>query len=136
MEWVTWINTIVGIIGIIVGVIGWRSLSEAKKIKNTVKAGNSSTIIQAEVVNQGVSEDTVRLIARDMTKEELCQIVIRLIPINTDDENCVGNRLRQGKVTADQFNEIIDSLPTTYYGKAKPPGFPNMKNGDIYYEID
>ena len=132
----TALNTIVGIIGIIVGVIGWQNLNEAKRIRNTAKAGDCSTIIQAEVVNQGVSEDTVRLIASDMTKEELCQLVIRLIPIYTDDENCVGNRLRRGDVTADQFDEIIENIPTIYYGKTKPPGFPNMKDGDIYCEIE
>lgn len=36
MEWVTWINTGVGIIGIVVGIIGWKSLSTATKIKNTM----------------------------------------------------------------------------------------------------
>lgn len=136
MDWVTWINTCVGVIGIIVGIIGLISLHEAKIIKNTIKSSDGAMIINTEVYNQGVSEDTVRLIASDMTKEELCQLVIRLIPIYTDDENCVGNRLRRGDVTADQFDEILENIPTTYYGKTKPPGFPYMKDGDIYCEIE
>lgn len=130
------IGIVVGVIGIIVGMIGWGSLSEAKKIRNTANADNGSTIMQAEVINQGISEDTVRLITKDMTKEQMCRLIIRLVPIHTDDENCVGNRLRQGNVTADQFEEILNSIPTTYYGKNKPPGFPYLKSGDIYCEID
>ena len=136
MEWVTWLNTGVGIIGIIVGVIGWKSLSTAMKITNTIKASNGATVYQAKTINQGISEDTVRLIAKDMTKEEMCQLIIRLIPIHTDDDNCVGNRLRNGTVTADDFHKILDEIPTIYYGKTPPPEFPNMKDGNIWFDIE
>ena len=37
MDWVTWINTSVGVVGIVVGIIGWRSLSAATKIKNSIQ---------------------------------------------------------------------------------------------------
>ena len=128
------VGIIVGVIGIIVGIIGWKSLNTANKINN--KADNGSTIVQAEIINQGISENTVRLITKDMTKEEMCRLIVRLIPISTDNENCVGNRLRKGDVTADQFEEILENIPTIYYGKIKPPGFPKMKTGDVYYEIE
>ena len=45
MEWVTWLNTIVGIIGIIVGIIGCKNLSMAIKINNTIKADNGQLYI-------------------------------------------------------------------------------------------
>lgn len=139
----TMLNTIVGIVGIIVGVIGavvgiigWNSLKAATEINNRAKAGKGSTINQGNTYNYGVGEDTVRLIAKDMTKEEMCQLIIRLVPIYTDDENCIGNRLRKGTVVADDFDKIINEIPTTYYGKNPPPGYPQLKDGSIWWNIE
>ncbi|MBP3651504.1 MAG: hypothetical protein J6J78_00350 [Clostridia bacterium] len=137
MDWVTWINTGVGIIGIVVGIIGAKNISYAKKIinKNKIKADHGSTVYNAETINQGIGDRTARLIAKDMTHEEMCKLIIRLIPVNTDDENCAANRLRRGTVTADQFNELLEEIPTHYYGSKKPPKFPNMKDGSTWHQI-
>ena len=139
----TTVNTIVGIIGIIVGIIGagigiigWNSLKTATEINNRARAGKGSTINQGNTYNYGISEETVRLIAKNMTKEEMCQLIIRLVPIHTDNENCIGNRLRKGLVTADDFDKILDEIPTTYYGNNPPPGFPQLKDGSIWWNIE
>lgn len=133
----TTLNTIVGIVGIIVGiigavigVIGWQSLAAATEINNKAKAGKGSTINQGNTYNYGVSEDTVRLITKDMTKEEMCRLIVRLIPVDTDDDNCIANRLAQGKIKADDFEKVLDELPTIYYGKKQPP---THKKGNIWY---
>lgn len=140
----TTLNTIVGIIGIVVGIIGavvgiigWNSLKAATEINNTAKAGKGSTINQGNTYNYGgVSEETVRLITKDMTKEEMCQLIIRLIPVNTDNENCVANQLRKGTVEADDFDKIIDEIPTVYYGKTPPSSYPEMKDGSIWWSTE
>ena len=90
----------------------------------------------ADTINQGVSENTVRLIAKDLTKEEMCQLIIRLIPINTDNEDCIGNMLRKGTITSEIFDRIIDEIPTIYYGKKSPPNFPHLKDGSIWLNTD
>ena len=138
----TTINTIVGIVGIVVGIIGaiigiigWKSLSEATKIKNSAKADNGATVYQAQTINNGVSDDTVRLISKDITKEQLCRLVTRLIPVNTDDENCIANRMRRDAVSAEKFEEILEEIPEVYYGKTEPPDFPSIKDGAIWYRI-
>ena len=64
----TVINTVVGIIGIIVGVIGWKSLSTAKRIKNKAEADNGSTILQAETIYNGLSAVDVIDIATNTAK--------------------------------------------------------------------
>ena len=140
------LNTVVGIVGTVatvistvVGIIGAKSLKTAKQIiktNNHAKAGDGSTVNQGNTYNYRVGEETVRLITKDMTKEEMCQLIIRLIPIHTDDENCVGNRLRKGTVTADDFDRIIDEIPTVYYGKNPPPDFSRMKDGNIWWNIE
>lgn len=137
----TTLNTIVGIIGIVVGIIGavigiigWNSLKAATEINNTAKAGKGSTINQGNTYNYGgVSEEMVRLITKDMTKEEMCQLIMRLIPINTDNENCVANRLRNGTVTADDFEKLLNEIPTTYYGQTPPPNFPEIREGSLWW---
>lgn len=130
MEWVTWINTGVGVIGIIVGIIGWKSLSNAVKIKNLINANNGATVYNAQTIHQGISENTVKLIAKDMSKEQMCQLIVKLIPIQTDDDNCIGIKIRNGDVTADDFDEILKEIPTIYYGKKEPP--KNSKSGDLW----
>ena len=72
MEWVTWINTGVGIVGIIVGIIGWKSLSTATKIKNSIKA---NTVQQAQVINNGLDAYAVIRLSRETTKDELEKII-------------------------------------------------------------
>ena len=122
---------IVGIIGIIVGIVGAQSLSAAQKIKNSIRADGGSVVTQTQIYQQGVSEDTIRLIAKDMTKEQMCRLLIHLIPINTDDPDCLGSQLRRGNISTDQFEELISALPNTYYGQKAPP-IPSKK-GDIWY---
>lgn len=72
MDWVTWINTGVGIIGIIVGIIGWRSLSTATKIKNSVKA---DVVQQAQVIHNGLDDYAVIRLSRETTQEELKKVI-------------------------------------------------------------
>ena len=105
MDLLTYINTIVGIIGIIVGIIGWKSLSAASK--NNAKAGNGSTINQGIIYNSGIGEETVRLLTKDMTKEEMCNLIVRLIPIDTDDDDCIALKLRNDEITADDFEKVL-----------------------------
>ena len=71
MNWVTLINTAVGIIGIIVGIIGWKSLSAATKIKNSIKTGDASNIQQAQVIHNGLDDYAVIRLSRETTQEEL-----------------------------------------------------------------
>lgn len=131
------VGTIATVVGTIVGIIGLKSLNVATEINNRAKAGKGSTINQGNTYNYGgVSEKTVGLIAKNMTKEEMCRLIVRLIPINTDDENCVANRLRKGTVTAEDFNKIIDEIPTVYYGKTSPPDFPELKDGSIWWATE
>lgn len=130
MDWATWINTIVGIIGIVVGIIGWNSLKAATEINNKAKAGKGSTINQGNTYNYGVSEETVRLITKDMTKEEMCRLIVKLIPVDTDDENCIAKRLASGNVKADDFESVLAELPTIYYGKKEPP---TRRKGNIWF---
>ena len=72
MDWVTWINTLVGVVGIVVGIIGWRSLSAATKIKNSIKA---NTVQQAQVINNGLDAYAVIRLSKETTQEELISIV-------------------------------------------------------------
>lgn len=71
----TWLNTLVGVIGIIVGIIGWKSLSAAVKIRNNLNASGGSTIQQAQVISNGLDAYAVIRLSRDTTKEELQKIV-------------------------------------------------------------
>ena len=131
------VGTIATVVGTIVGIIGLKSLNVATEINNRAKAGKGSTINQGNTYNYGgVSEETVRLITKDMTKEEMCQLIIRLIPVNTDNENCVANQLRKGTVEADDFDKIIDEIPTVYYGKTPPSSYPEMKDGSIWWSTE
>lgn len=71
----TQLNTLVGVIGIIVGIIGWKSLSAAVKIRNNLNASGGSTIQQAQVISNGLDDYAVIRLSRDTTKEELQKIV-------------------------------------------------------------
>ena len=72
MDWVTLVNTGVGVVGIVVGIIGWRSLSAATKIKNSIKA---NTVQQAQIINNGLDSYAVIRLSKETTKEELVSIV-------------------------------------------------------------
>ena len=133
MDWVTWLNTGVGVIGIVVGIIGWRSIQAATEINYSVKAGEGSTIHQGGTYNYGVGDDTVRLITKDMTREEMCRLMIKLIPVNTDDDNCIAKRLAVGDVKADDFEKVMSELPTIYYGAKAPLAH---KDGNIWIRLE
>jgi len=91
MEWVTWINTGVGIIGIIVGIIGWKSLSAATRIKNTVKAEN---VQQAQIIHNGLDDYAVIRLTKETTQEELERILkdLQLARVKVE-KNETGNTL-------------------------------------------
>lgn len=91
MEWVTWINTGVGIIGIIVGIVGWKSLSAATRIKNTVKAEN---VQQAQIIHNGLDDYAVIRLTKEMTQEELERILkdLQLARVKVE-KNETGNTL-------------------------------------------
>ena len=125
------IGSVVGIIGTVVGIIGWNSLKAATEINNKAKAGKGSTINQGNTYNNyGVSEKTVRLITKDMAKEEMCRLIVKLIPVDTDDDNCIANQLASGNVKADDFETVLAELPTIYYGEKEPP---THRKGNIWY---
>jgi len=79
----TMINTIVGIVGIactivgvIVGVIGKRSLDTANLIKNEVLIANSSSIQQAQTINNnGLDNHTVIDLAQDTATKCLAPLI-------------------------------------------------------------
>ncbi len=91
MEWVTWINTGVGVIGIIVGIIGWKSLSAATRIKNTIKAEN---VQQAQIIHNGLDDYAVIRLTKETTQEELERILkdLQLARVKVE-QNETGNTL-------------------------------------------
>lgn len=72
MDYAMWLNTIVCIVGIIVGIIGWRSLLTAIKIKNSIKADNGSTVQQATIIHNGLSSSDIV----DITERKINDILI------------------------------------------------------------
>ena len=92
MDWVTWFNTVVGVIGIVVGIIGWRSLSEATKIKNTIKA---DTVQQAQIIHNGLDEYAVIRLTKETTQEELERILkdLQLARVGVEENESGGNTL-------------------------------------------
>ena len=92
MDWVTWFNTVVGVIGIVVGIIGWRSLSEATKIKNTIKA---DTVQQAQIIHNGLDEYAVIRLTKETTQEELERILkdLQLARVRVEENESGGNML-------------------------------------------
>ena len=91
MEWVTWINTGVGVIGIIVGIIGWKSLSAATRIKNTIKAEN---VQQAQIIHNGLDDYAVIRLTKETTQEKLERILkdLQLARVKVE-KNETGNTL-------------------------------------------
>ena len=133
MEWVTWINTGVGIIGIVVGIIGWKSLSTATKIKNTIKADKAATVQQAQVINNGLDSYAVIRLTRETTKEELQKAIADLQPLVWEDLDDMSEKVN---ATNEQVNELtgrIDKMPNIHVGKEPPE---HLKNGDIWFSIE
>lgn len=133
MEWVTWINTGVGIIGIVVGIIGWKSLSTATKIKNTIKADKAATVQQAQVINNGLDSYAVIRLTRETTKEELQKAIADLQPLVWED---LDDMSEKANATNEQVKELtgrIDKMPNIHVGKEPPE---HLKNGDIWFSIE
>ncbi len=79
MNWLNYVDTIVGVVGVIVGIIGLKSISVANKIKNTV---NAKTVQQAQIINNGLDNYAVIRLAKDTTKDELERIIAELPKIH------------------------------------------------------
>ena len=121
MDWVTWINTGVGVIGIIVGIIGWKSLTTATKIKNKAKADNGASIQQAQTINNGMDSYAVIRLSKDTTQEELVRLVKE---INLASKNDVNNAISE-------LEEKVDALPRIHVGPTEPE---NFRNGDLWLD--
>lgn len=115
-EWSAIVGIVVSIIGIVVGTIGAKSLSVANKTKNSINKVSGSTVNQAQnlTVNNGLDSYAVIKLAKDVTQEELKEIVKR---IDSDIE---------------KIKKIKDKPPNITYGYGPPTG---GKDGDIYIQI-
>ena len=115
MNWVTWINTAVGIIGIIVGIIGWKSLSAATKIKNSIKTGDASNIQQAQVIHNGLDDYAVNRLSRETTQEELKKAIELLQPMSWGElDDMVTERVNQTLderiATTEEIEEMLKEI--------------------------
>ena len=133
MEWVTWINTGVGIIGIVVGIIGWKSLSTATKIKNTIKADKAATVQQAQVINNGLDSYAVIRLTRETTKEELQKAIADLQPLVWEDLDDMSEKVNATNEQVTELTGRIDKMPNIHVGKEPPE---HLKNGDIWFSIE
>ncbi|WP_417083847.1 hypothetical protein [Evtepia gabavorous] len=133
MEWVTWINTGVGIIGIVVGIIGWKSLSTATKIKNTIKADKAATVQQAQVINNGLDSYAVIRLTRETTKEELQKAIADLQPLVWEDLDDVSEKVNATNEQVKELTERVDKMPNIHVGKEPPE---HLKDGDIWLSIE
>ena len=133
MEWVTWINTGVGIIGIVVGIIGWKSLSTATKIKNTIKADKAATVQQAQVINNGLVSYAVIRLTRETTKEELQKAIADLQPLVWEDLDDMSEKVNATNEQVKELTGRIDKMPNIHVGKEPPE---HLKNGDIWFSIE
>lgn len=119
MDWVTWINTgvgiigiIVGIIGIIVGIIGWKSLSTAVKIKNSIKTGDASNIQQAQIIHNGLDDYAVIRLSRETTREELERVLEEITEITEEDINKLfEERIQPTNDKIESLEAEISSIP-------------------------
>lgn len=133
MEWVTWINTGVGIIGIVVGIIGWESLSTATKIKNTIKADKAATVQQAQVINNGLDSYAVIRLTRETTKEELQKAIADLQPLVWEDLDDMSEKVNATNEQVKELTGRIDKMPNIHVGKEPPE---HLKNGDMWFSIE
>ena len=133
MEWVTWINTGVGIIGIVVGIIGWKSLSTATKIKITIKADKAATVQQAQVINNGLDSYAVIRLTRETTKEELQKAIADLQPLVWEDLDDMSEKVNATNEQVKELTGRIDKMPNIHVGKEPPE---HLNNGDIWFSIE
>ena len=119
-DWIAIFNSFIGIVGIVVGIIGLRSLKAAMEIKNSVKNVSNSTVQQAQTitVNNGLDTYAVIKLSKEVTKEELAEIVERIN--NTD-----------SKISS--VEKKIDSQPKIHIGSEKPK---ESNNGDIWFQTE
>ena len=130
MDWVTWINTGVGVIGIVVGIIGWKSLSNATKIKNSIKA---NTVQQAQVIHNGLDAYAVIRLSRETTQEELKKVIDTIqMPVWEEIDSLVTAKNDTNEELQRLKNEV-DSIPKIHVGTGEPE---NLKNGDIWLQIE
>lgn len=115
----TIINTGVGIVGIIVGIIGWKSLSYATNIRNSVKGANNSTIQQAQTitVNNGLDTYAIIKLSKETTQEELIEIV---------------KRINDTETKLETVEKKIDGQPKIHISENPPK---ESKDGDIWYKV-
>lgn len=130
MDWVTWVNTLVGIVGIVVGIIGWKSLSAATKIKNSARADNNSAIQQAQIINNGIDSYAVIRLSRETTQEELQKLIDRLKLITREEmDDIVSQKMEPTEQKIDALQETVQKIPRIHISKEKPK---ELRNGDIW----
>lgn len=133
-DWVTWINTAVGLIGIIVGLIGVKNIYDAKKIFNSVKAGDNANIQQAEVIYNGLDNYAVIKLSKEATKEELEKVISEMQPLREADlEELFMRRISPTEKQLMQLKEDFDKQPKISFGREEPT---NLTDGDIYIKIE
>ena len=115
-EWIGVIGIISTVIGIIVGIIGWRSLNKANNL--TAQNIGHSQVNQGEnitIINNGANTYSIMKIARDITNEELSD-VIKMMNSMKEEVHAVRGE--------------ISSMPRFHVGTTPPP---NAKEGDIWF---
>ena len=122
-----------GIIGIVVGIIGWKSLSTATKIKNTIKADKAATVQQAQVINNGLDSYAVIRLTRETTKEELQKAIADLQPLVWEDLDDMSEKVNATNEQVKELTGRIDKMPNIHVGKEPPE---HLKNGDIWFSIE
>ena len=132
MDWVTWINTAVGIIGIIVGIIGWKSLTTATKINNTAEASSGASIQQAQTINNGLDSYAVIRLSKDTTQDELIRLIKEInLASKNDVESAIEVQVSPAKKQITELEEKIDALPKIHVGPTAPP---NFRTGDFWLD--
>lgn len=117
-DWIGIIGIVATIVGIIVGIIGWKSLNKANQIHAT--SIENSPVTQGEnvtIINNGNDTYVIMKIARDITRDELSEVVHKLSSIK-EEVNVVKHE--------------VDSFPRFHVGTTPPSG---AKNGDIWFRL-
>ena len=131
MDWVTWINTGVGIIGIVVGIIGWKSLSTATKIKNFIKA---NTVQQAQVIHNGLDAYAVIRLSRETTQEELKKVIDTMqMPVWEEIDDLVTAKVNDTNAELQKLKNEVDNMPKIYTSTEEPT---TLKTGDIWFKVE
>ena len=135
MDWITWINTIVGVIGIVVGIIGWKSLTTAAKINNKAKADNGASIQQAQVINNGLDSYAVIRLSKETTQEEVTKLIEKVQPLTeTDVERLVEEKTKQTAEKVAKIQRELDGQIKHHIVRdgVKPD---DMQEGHIYWTV-